>query len=103
MKLQSTFMVYGEWAWPLNLIWKERSTCHRPNSKAKLKGMESGASKVKWVALDPCLVLSESDLILCTNLKNFEEKDHRYFKNIFIYKAKQLMMTNKNTRKVYMF
>ena len=51
---------------------------------------------VKWTAPDPCLVLSESGSILCTNFEFCEEKNHRHLKNILIYKAKQFIMTKTN-------
>ena len=54
-----------------------------------------GASMVKWTNPDPCLVLSESDSILCTNFEFCEEKSHRHLKNLLIYKFKQFMMTKK--------
>ena len=50
-----------------------------------------GASMVKWTTPNPCLVLSESDLKLYTNLELCEEINHRHIKRI--YKAKQYMMT----------
>ena len=51
-----------------------------------------------WIALDPCLELSESDSKLYTDLEFCEEKNHRHFKTIMIYKAKQFMM-GKNSKK----
>ena len=62
-----------------------------------------GASTVKWTTPDPCLVLTESDSLLCTNFEFCEEINHRHFKNILIYKAKQFMMTKRIPRKVYLF
>ena len=58
---------------------------------------------VKETSPDACLDLSESDSILCTNFEFCEEKKHRHFKNILIYKAKQFMMTKKIPIKVYIF
>ena len=60
-----------------------------------------GASTVKWTTHDPCLVLSGSDLILCTNFIFCEERNHRQFKNKMIYKAKQIMMTKKSKKNLY--
>jgi hypothetical protein len=57
---------------------------------------------VKWITPNPCLVLSESDSKLYTNLEWCEEKNHRHIKRILIYKAKQYMM-KKNPKKVYIF
>ena len=37
----------------------------------KILNVELGASTVKWTALDPCLMLSESDSKLCTLTLNF--------------------------------
>ena len=62
-----------------------------------------GVSTVKWTTHDPCLVLSEGDSILCTNVEFCEENNDRHFKDILIYKAKQFMMTNTNPRKVHIF
>jgi hypothetical protein len=55
-----------------------------------------GASTVKWTTPHPCLVLSESESSLCTNFKFCEEKNHTHF---MMYKAKQFMMTKKNSKK----
>jgi hypothetical protein len=33
-----------------------------------------GVSTIKWIATDLCLVLSESDFILCTNFEFCEKK-----------------------------
>jgi hypothetical protein len=41
-------------------------------------------------------VLSESESSLCTNFKFCEEKNHTHF---MMYKAKQFMMTKKNSKK----
>jgi hypothetical protein len=54
-----------------------------------------------WTTPDPCLVLSESDSKLYNNFEFFDEKYYKYLSNIFIYKAKHLMMTKKIPRKVY--
>ena len=62
-----------------------------------------GANTVKWTNPDPCLVLSGSDSILCTNFEFREEKNHRHFKNILIYKAEQFMMTKKFQEKLTYF
>ena len=51
------------------------------------------ASTIKWTALDPCLVFSESNSKLYTRFKFCEGENHRHFKNILIYKAKQIMLT----------
>ena len=48
-------------------------------------------------------MLSESDSILCINFEFCEEKNHRHFKIILIYKAKQFMMTKTNPVKVYIY
>ena len=59
-----------------------------------------GASTIKWTTPYPCLVLTESDLILCPNFKLFWRKIHRHFKYILlIYKAKQFMMTKESQEK----
>ena len=44
--------------------------------------MQEGASMVKWTALDPCLMLSESDSSLYINFQFCEEKNHKHFKNM---------------------
>ena len=62
-----------------------------------------GASTLKWTYPDPCLVLSESDLKLYTNLEFSEEINSSYFMNILTYKAKKPMITIKIPRKVYIF
>ena len=54
-----------------------------------------GASMVKWTTPNPCLVLSESDLVLCINFEYCEGKNHGHFESALIYKAKQFMMTQK--------
>ena len=38
-----------------------------------------GASMVKWIALDPCLVSSKSDSKLYTNFEFREEHIHKHF------------------------
>ena len=76
---------------------------HTSTSTHKTCNLQLGASMVKWTAPDPCLVLSESDSILCLNFEFCEEKTHRHSKNILIYKAKQFMMTKRIPRKVYLF
>ena len=65
--------------------------------------MGMGASTVQWAALDPCLVFNESDSKLSTNFEFCEEKNHGHFKNILIYKAKQIMMTKKIQKKSIYF
>jgi hypothetical protein len=55
----------------------------------------TGASMVKWTTLDPCLVFSEIHSKLYTYFEFCEEKNHKHFKNILIYKAKQIIMTKK--------
>ena len=58
-----------------------------------------GASTIKWIAPNPCLVLSESDSKLCTNFefckgeKKKKKNNRRHSINILIYKAKKFMMT----------
>ena len=44
-------------------------------------------------------MLSESDSRLYTNFEFCEEKNHKRFKSILIWKAKQLMLIKKNTKK----
>ena len=44
-------------------------------------------------------MFSESDSKLYTNFEFCEEKNHRDIKNIPIYKAKQIVMTKKNSKK----
>ena len=48
-----------------------------------------GASTVKWTAPDPCLVLSESDSILCTNFESCEEKKHTNLQRQVIHDDKK--------------
>jgi hypothetical protein len=55
---------------------------------------------VKWTAPDPNLVFNESNSKLYTNFEFCEGKNHRHFKNIPIYKAKPIMMTKKNSKKI---
>ena len=52
-----------------------------------------GANTVKWITLDPCLGLSESDPKLYTNFKFHEIEIHKHLENIWIYKAEQIMFT----------
>jgi hypothetical protein len=47
------------------------------------------ASTVKWTAPNPYLVFNEGDSKLYTNFVVREEKNHRHFKNILIYKLSQ--------------
>jgi hypothetical protein len=49
----------------------------------------------KWTSPNACLVFSESGSKLYTNFEFCEEKNHRHFKNILIYKDKKIMMTTK--------
>jgi hypothetical protein len=49
------------------------------------------ASMVKWIALDPYLVLRNSDSKLYTNFEFREENIHKHLKNILIYKANRFM------------
>ena len=58
-----------------------------------------GANKVKWTTHDPCLVLSESVSMLCSNYEFCEKKNHRHLKNISIYEAKHFLMTKKKSKK----
>ena len=58
-----------------------------------------GASSIKWIALDSCLVFNEDYSKLYTNFELYEEKNLRHSKNIMVYKAKQIMMTWKNSKK----
>ena len=57
---------------------------------------QSGASTVKWIALDPCSGLSESDPKLYTNFKFHEIEVHKHLENIWIYEAKRFMFTKNN-------
>ena len=50
-----------------------------------------GVSTVKWKVLEPCPILSESDSVLYINFELCKEQIHILFKNLPIYKAKQLM------------
>ena len=50
-----------------------------------------GGSTVKWTSHDPYLVLSESDSKLYTHFEFCEKKNHKHWKNILMYKAKQFM------------
>ena len=52
---------------------------------------------------DPCLVLSESDSKLYSNFEYCEERNHRHWKNILIYKARHFSMTKSIPRIVYIF
>ena len=51
----------------------------RENKMKEKPNLDMGASTVKWTTLDPYLVLSESDSILCTNFEFCEEINHRHF------------------------
>ena len=48
-----------------------------------------GTSMVKWTILDPCLVLSERESILCIKFEFCEGKNHWHLKNILIYNYKK--------------
>ena len=50
-------------------------------------------SMIKWTTLDSFLVFTESGSKLYINFEFCEEKNHRHFKNMLIYKAKLIMMT----------
>ena len=43
---------------------------------------EMGASTVKWIALDPCSCLSESDPKLYNNFEFHEIEVHKHLENI---------------------
>ena len=62
-----------------------------------------GASIVKWTSYDLCLVFSESDSKLYTYFEFCEEKIMDIIKNMLIYITKQIMMTKKFPRKVFIF
>ena len=48
-----------------------------------------GASTIWWSTPNPWLVFNESGSKLYTNFEFCEEKNHRHFKNVLIYKSKQ--------------
>jgi hypothetical protein len=52
-----------------------------------------GASTIK--VDNPRLVFSETDSKLYTKIEICEEKNHKHFKNILIYKSNKLVMTKK--------
>jgi hypothetical protein len=52
-----------------------------------------GASTVKWMTPDPCLVFNESYSKLYIKFEFCKEKNHRHSINILVYKAKQIMTT----------
>ena len=54
------------------------------------------ASIVKWTTLDPCTCLSESDSEEYTNFVFLWKIHHTKFKNILMYKAKQMLLTKKS-------
>ena len=60
-----------------------------------------GASTVKWTT--PCLMFSTSDSKLYTKFEFCEETNHKHFKNVLVYKAKQTMMTKKFQEKSMYF
>ena len=63
-----------------------------------------GASIVKWIVPDPCMVLSESASKLHTNFEWCEEKIHGFlFKLIDIQSQANYDKKKKNLRKVYIF
>ena len=61
--------------------------------------MVTGASTVKYTTSLPSIDLSEND----SKAYNFEGKNHKHLKNTLIYKAKRFMLTNKISRKAYIF
>ena len=74
----------------IDLCWYQKGT----NNK--------GASLVKYTTSSPCIGLIESDSKY-TNFEFSEGKNHEQLKNTLIYKAKQFMLTNFSSRKVYIF
>ena len=58
-----------------------------------------GASMVKWIAPDPCLVFSESDSNYTLTLNFVKNKYHRHFSKIPIYKAKQIVKTKRKRKR----
>ena len=63
-----------------------------------------GASIVKWIVPDPCMVLSESASKLHTNFEWCEEKIHGFFfKLIDIQSQANYDKKKKILRKVYIF
>ena len=59
-----------------------------------------GASTVKRIVVDQCLVLSECDSFLCTSFEFVKKKSIDILKHIDLQsKAKQFMMTKKFPRK----
>ena len=61
------------------------------------------ASTIKWITLDPCSNLNESDPKLYTNFEFYEIEIHKHLENICIYKAKQFMFTNKQFQTTYIY
>ena len=62
-----------------------------------------GASMVKWIAHDPCLVLSDSDSKLYTNFEFCKERN-RNLKNKHVELKNQAIYVDKKIpRKVYIF
>ena len=55
--------------------------------------MHVGASTEKVDNLWSRMVFNEGDSNLYTNFEFCDEINHRHFKNILIYKAKQMLMT----------
>ena len=70
---------------------------------SRVEFRDLGASTVKWTTHDPWLVLSESGSKLYTDFEFCKEENHRHYRNILIYKAKQFRMTKTIPRKVYIF
>ena len=62
-----------------------------------------GASTVKYTTPLPCIGVSESDSKLYTRLEFYEGNNHKHLKNTLVYKAKQFVLTQKNSSKVYIF
>ena len=58
------------------------------------KHIVEGASMVKWTTHVLCIGLTKSDSKLYINFEFCEAKNHKYFKNTLIYKAKKFMLTS---------
>ena len=56
---------------------------------------------VKWTTLDPCLVFSESDSILCINMEFYKEKIISILKTYLSTKVNQFIMTKKSKRSLH--
>ena len=77
-----------------------RPSSTRPRGRIKQANgfdLNMGASTVEWTTHDPCMVLSESESILCIIFEFCEEKNHKHLRNILIYKVKKFIMKNKIT------